>query len=256
MIRLIVANGDSYTQGVGLEDPSHRTWPVVLGDLLGTDHVNLARFASSNRRTVRSTVHRLDALRTERGLAPSEVLVITAWTELRRHEYYSATERVDHRDHASDRGWHRMGMWRRGMHQPTDAYFDHLWSKEGAIADFFLDWVLFDHYLRERGYHRRYVFTFPFDGPIPPIATEFARQLPTDDVLGGLPPRAGTAFDEIPAELPRADDGHPLAEGHAWFARRLADWITAATPPTPPDRQAEYLSFPATAARGAGDHVQ
>ncbi|MGI5472958.1 DUF6071 family protein [Streptomyces sp. CA-132043] len=251
MIRLIVANGDSYTQGVGLDDPSRETWPVVLAGMLGTGHVNLARFASPNRRTVRSTVHRLDALRTERGLAPPEVLAIIAWTELRRHDYYSATERVDHRDHATDRGWHRMGMWRRGAHRPTDAFFDHLWSEEGAIAEFLLDWVLFDHYLRERGYHRRYVFTFPFSGPVPDIAAEFAGQLPADTVLGGLPPRPGTSFDEAVAGLPRADDGHPLAEGHAWFARQLADWLTA----TPPDTRPERRLFPVSAARGPGDRT-
>ncbi|MGP9022857.1 DUF6071 family protein [Streptomyces sp. BR1] len=245
MIRLIVANGDSYTQGVGLDEPSSQAWPVLLAGQLDADHVNLARFASSNRRAVRSTVQRLDALRAERELAPSEVMVVTAWTEFRRHEYYSSTERVDHRDHASDRGWHRMGMWRRGEHEPTDAFFDHLWSMEGTIAGFLLDWVLVDHYLRHRGYHPRYVFTFPFPDPVPPIASEFAAQLPMDDILGGVPPRRGAAFDEIPAELPRTDDGHPLAEGHAWFARKLADWLV---------RQDPKL-FPARAVSDAGGRI-
>lgn len=227
MIRLIVANGDSFTAGVGLDDPSTEAWPVLLAEMFGVDHVSLARFGSSNRRSVRSTVHRLETLRAERDVAPDEVMVITAWTEFGRHEYYSATERFDGRDHPTDRHWRRMGWWRRGVgHQPSDAYFDHLWSKDGEAANFFLDWVMFDRYLRYGGYHPRYAFTFrQFDGPIPANAADFAAQVPAHDVWGGVPPENGRTFTEIPAELPRTDDGHPMAEGHAWFATALAEWI-------------------------------
>lgn len=58
MIRLILTNGSSFTEGVGRGDPSTEEWPVLLDEMFGVDRANLARFTSSSRRPVRSALQR------------------------------------------------------------------------------------------------------------------------------------------------------------------------------------------------------
>jgi Family of unknown function (DUF6071) len=232
MIRLLVTNGCSCTRGEELPDPSTQAWPVVLGKFLGVPQVNLARDGSSNRRIVRSTVASIDRVRAQHEVRPGEVLTLLAWTQSSRHEYYSRRERPEVRtgpaDQPVDRNWQRIGPWRQDAgHRPSAAFYDHLWSDEGQLTNLFLDWVLLDRFLRHEGYQGRYAFAFPVAPGIPEPALQFARQLHGDTVWGGLPPTPGKSFLEMPAGMPRGPGGHPLAEGHEWFATSLAEWVTS-----------------------------
>jgi hypothetical protein len=230
VIRLLVTNGCSCTRGQELPDPGTQSWPVVLAGLLGVPHVNLARDGSSNRRIVRSTVARIDRVRDQYPVRPDEVLMLIAWTQSSRHEYYSARERPEVRDGPADqpvdRNWQRIGPWRQDAgHRPSRAFYDYLWSDEGQLTSLFLDWVLLDRFLRHEGYQGRYAFAFPVAPAIPEPALGFVRQLPGETVWGGLPPRPGKSFLEMPDGMARGPGGHPLAEGHEWFATSLAGWL-------------------------------
>jgi hypothetical protein len=233
MIRLLVTNGCSCTRGEELPDPGTQAWPVVLGKLLGVPPVNLARDGSSNRRIVRSTAARIDGVRDEYLVRPEEVLVLIAWTQSSRHEYYSARERPERRtgpaDHPDDRHWQRIGPWRQDAgHRPSVAFYDHLWSDEGQLTSLFLDWLLLDGFLRHRGYQGRYAFAFPVAPDIPGPARQFARLLDGGTVWGGLPPARGKSFLEMPEGMARGPGGHPLAQAHEWFALSLAQWLGSA----------------------------
>lgn len=230
MIRLLVANGCSYTRGEELPDPKAQAWPVLLARRLGIEVVNLAADGASNRRIVRSTVAELEGLRAARSLRPDEVLTVVAWSQSSRWEYYSERERQalhqDPPDLPVDRHWQRIGSWlERTGHRPSRAFYDHLWSEPGQLTGWFLDWALLDTYLRQFGYHTRYAFAFPIPPTIPEPAAPFARLLPASDTWGGLPPAEGMSFMELARATPRGPGGHPLAEGHEAFAGKLAAWF-------------------------------
>jgi hypothetical protein len=230
VIRLVVANGCSCTRGAELPDPERTAWPVVLGERLGIEVVNLAMDGGSNRRIVRSTTLCIDAVRQRRDLQAAEVLVLLAWTQVSRHEYFSPTERQEERDgppdNEVDANWQRVGPWRRDRrHRPSQVFYKHLWSEEGQLVNFLLDWVLLDRWLRFSGYGARYAFAFPMPRELPGPARQLIGQLESTSVSGGLPPAEGTSFLEAPAELPRGPGGHPLTEGHAWFSKVLAGWL-------------------------------
>jgi hypothetical protein len=232
MIRLLVTNGCSYTRGEELPDPTAEAWPVVLGRLLGVPYVNLARDGSSNRRIVRTTIASVDGICRERAIPPDDVLVLLAWTQSSRHEYYSRRERPELRDLPADlpvdRNWHGIGPWRQDEgHRPSRAFYNHLWSDEGQLTNLFLDWVLLDRYLRYEKYQARYAFAFPVVPDLPEPALQFANQLQGSAVWGGLPPTPGRSFVELPPGTARGPGGHPLAEGHEWFARSLAEWLSS-----------------------------
>jgi Family of unknown function (DUF6071) len=230
VIRLLVTNGCSFTRGEELSDPSIEAWPFVLARLLGIPQVvNLARDGSSNRRIVRSTVACIDRVREDHAVRPDEVLMLIAWTQVSRHEYYSAREWPEEEcgpeDYQVDRHWQGIGPWRQAAgHRPSRAYYDNLWSAEGQMVNLFLDWVLLDRFLSHHGYQSRYVFAFPMT-KIPEPALGFTLQLSGETVWGGLPPKPRKSFRAMPAKFPRGLYGHPLAEGHEWIAGSLADWL-------------------------------
>jgi hypothetical protein len=58
------------------------------------------------------------------------------------------------------------------------------------------------------------------------ISLSRAKQVLAESVWGGLPPVPDNPFLEIPEGLARGSGGHPLAEGHAWFAASLATWLS------------------------------
>ena len=231
MVKLLVTNGCSCTRGQELRDPASQAWPTLLGGALGIDVVNLARDGSSNRRIVRSTVAQLGDICAERVLQPQEVMVLLAWTQFSRHEYHAPREPPEvvpgPADGPGDRGWQRIGPWRQHAgHKPSRAFYDHLWSEEGQLANFFLDWALLDGFLQQGGFHARYAFAFPLAGTVPSLARPFTRMLREDTVWGGLPPLPRRSFLEMPDGLPCGPGGHPLEEGHAWFAMSLAKWLS------------------------------
>lgn len=230
MVRLLVSNGCSFTRGEELTEPEGESWPSLLARLFRVELVNLAQIGASNRRIVRSTVLALDDIRRRSGFEPEEILVLLAWTQSSRHEYYSpsdvAEQRIDSPGGEIDLNWHQIGSWRyKNRHRPSRAFYRELWSEEGQLINFFLDWILLDRWLSTGGYEARYVFAIP-----PPAATTgpaslLMGQLDPQLVWGGLPVVAGRSFREISIDLPRGPGGHPLADGHARFASLLADWL-------------------------------
>lgn len=231
-IDLIVANGCSCTRGEELAAPGEDAWPTVLGGLLGIEVVNVARDGSSNRRIVRSNVLLLERIARERGLSPGQVLSLSAWTELSRSEYFSFMETDERRDGpgdtAVDRGWQRIGSWRaKSRHRPSRAFYRHLWSDESQLLNFLLDWTMYESWCSDRGFATAYAFAFP----LPPVDRagenlEALRcMLPLRKTWGGALRAEGFSMLEMPDGLERGTGGHPLRDGHAWFARGLADWV-------------------------------
>jgi hypothetical protein len=209
--------------------PERDAWPVVLADSLGVGLVNLARNGSSNRRIIRTLVELLPTVIEEKGCAPEEILTLVSWTETSRHEYYTGKKRSRGRFSLGDRfhdGWQRIGAWRVPEgDRPTIAFYDHLWNDDGQLASHFLDWAMMDALLRDTGVHPRYSFTFLIPRNLPAPALAVAAQLSQARTFGGVPPRPGTCFLEMPTEYERGPGGHPLERGHRWFAGQLETWL-------------------------------
>ena len=233
MIRLLVAAGCSCTAGWELADRDAESWPAVLADLFDLDVVNLGRGGASNRKIVRTVVSELPDLITDRGRRPSEVIVIPAWTEVVRHEYYRRPSRAEARAMTRRYGRPRPGAgWRpiqpalRDQGDPASvAFYEHLWSDEGQISNLLLDWVMFDRWLVALGVLARYAFAFPLPGAVPSVAEPLLAQVPGELTFGGIPPRPGTAFLPMTRKMERGPGGHPLQAGHALFAGELHEWL-------------------------------
>lgn len=227
MIRLLVTNGCSHTRGAELADPESQSWPARLGQALGVPVVNMARDGSSNRRIVRTTVARLPGVCAEAAVSPDQILVVIAWTESSRHEYYRPGDRPQPPSHhVAERNWEDIGSWRNDAgHKPSRAFYDHLWSDEGQLTNLFLDWLLLERYLRRNRFQARFSFAHPAPTILPKSSRPFLAQLDGSATLGGLPPCAEMSFLGMIEGRDRGPEGHPLADGHAVFAQRLARWI-------------------------------
>jgi hypothetical protein len=227
VIRLLVANGCSQTRGAELADPETQAWPALLARELGIPHLNMARDGSSNRRIVRTTVARLPLICEEARVSPQEVLVLIAWTHTVRHEFHVPGKRPEPTaHHAVDHNWEDIGPWRQQAgHRQSRAFYDHLWSDEGQIANLFLDWLLLDRYLQQMGYIARYAFAGPESPRVVAAAQWFTRQLPVDTTFGGIPPQPGMSFLEMVKGRAHGPAGHPLEDSHIVFAGALAQWL-------------------------------
>lgn len=230
MIRLLATNGCSQARGTEMDDPETQAWPAVLARELGVPHVNMARDGASNRRIVRTTVARLPIVCQEAAVRPDEVLVVIAWTHSVRHEFYRPGTRAQPlAAHPVDHNWEHIGPWRR-WHRPTRAFYNHLWSEEGQVTNFFLDWLLLDRFLGQEGYQARYAFAGPEVIRVPEAARPFLRPLRSETTFGGLPPAPGTSLMAMSLDRDRGPGGQPLADSHARFARALSQWIAAELP--------------------------
>lgn len=229
MIRLLVTNGCSCAVGKEMEHPARDGWPTVLAESLGVELVNLARNGSSNRRIIRTLVEQLPTVIKQSGYAPDEIMTMVSWSETSRHEHYVGKKRSLRRFNVGDRfhdGWQRIGSWRVAEgHKGSIAFYDHLWNDDGQLANHFLDWLMMDALLRDTGVHPRYNFAFPIPRELPSPAVVAAEQLDPTRTFGGIPPRPGTCFLEMPKEFARGPGGHSLEEGHRWFAGQLRTWL-------------------------------
>ncbi|WP_442892651.1 DUF6071 family protein [Agromyces sp. CCNWLW208] len=228
--RYLVTNGCSCTRGEELTDPESQAWPYLLAKLVDAKPVNLAMDGASNRRIVRSSIQLLPRLLTQLDCDPADLLVLTCWTELSRHEYYSQEEEPESRGHPDvsdrDEGWHRIGIWRyRARHRPSRAFYRHLWTEQGQAVNFCTDWIALDAYLQRLGVSRRYLFAFPPPQLSSPVLQPFVSQLPLKDVLGVGANGQAMAFIDLVDHLPKGKGGHPLAEGHKWYAEAVAGWL-------------------------------
>ncbi|MGO9956471.1 MAG: DUF6071 family protein [Solirubrobacteraceae bacterium] len=225
----MVVNGCSLTRGQELADPEREAWPRRLADLLGTELVNLARDGGSNRRIVRTSVQEIPALVAKSGVSASNVTVIAMWTHLARSEYYNAQEPETYteggQDREADRGWHRVGPWRQSEgHQPSRAFYEHLWSQHGQATGFVLEWMLLDAFLVSLGYRVRYAFGFPVDKRALASVRHLTINLDPARTFGGRLENAAS-FIELAERYPRGRGGHPLADAHASYAALVAAWL-------------------------------
>lgn len=228
MIKLLVANGCSMTAGDELDSPETRAWPVLLAQALGVDLVNMGLSGGSNRRIVRTTVAMLPTLCRERSVTPEETLVLCTWTRPDRTELFDPGF-TKPRPFEADLNWRGLGPFitdRRD--KQARAFYRHLWSEDGQIGSFVLDWILLDSFLRLRGYASRYAFAYRDVTTLPPLPLRgLPDQIDRKTVFGGFPVGQGMSFDDMTLDLPRASRNHPLAEGHALFARMLTAWLAA-----------------------------
>lgn len=150
-----------------------------------------------------------------------------AWTHSVRHEFFAPGKRSEPlMNHPVEHNWEDIGPWRQDAgDRPSRAFYDHLWSDEGQMANLFLDWVLLDRYLRQEGYMARYAFAGPEIPQVDGAAKWFTRQLPGEMTFGGLPQRAGMTFLDMAKGRARAPRGHPLEDSHTIFGRALAQWL-------------------------------
>lgn len=231
MIKLLIANGCSYTRGAELDDPAMEAWPRVLGARLSAAVVNMASDGGSNRRIVRTTLGNVERLLAERSIRPEECLFIGMWTGLTRGEC--------HRRHRHDRGnrpklpyetnWHRLGRWRIDEGDAaSEAYFGHLWDEAGAATNTFTDWLLLDAYLLRLGVHARYCYAWDMlPAKLPEEARALALRVDTDRVFGGCADRSTVSFHTlISGRYPTGKLFHPLREAHAAFAEDLFAWLS------------------------------
>ncbi|MEU3374631.1 DUF6071 family protein [Streptomyces sp. NPDC006660] len=229
-VRLLVANGCSYTRGAEL-GRAQDAWPTLVANALDVPWVNLGCDGGSNRRVVRTTVGQLDRLAAEHRVSVEEVLVICMWTGLSRHECFTRRRDKGHgyRPNLPDElRWHRLSRWRIQIEdQLSEAYYRHLWSAQGAMTNFALDWLMLDGYLRSRGVQGKYVFAWD--------VLRFRQDEQTRRLLSGLDPatvyggsvtNSRTSFyTDIIGRFPTGDMQHPLEEAHASFSSSLTDWL-------------------------------
>jgi hypothetical protein len=163
-IRLVVANGCSFTYGTCLARPEQSCWARLLADALDAPLVNIAAGGGSNRRLVRTTVEQLPRIAAEAGCRPAETLFVAMWAELPRWEVYDpGTPDAGFLPGSfTDRPWHRLGIWSmdRG-YPPARRYYRYLQHDQGDFLSFLLGYGLLECFLRVQGF--QYAFTLAED---------------------------------------------------------------------------------------------
>lgn len=230
MIRLLVANGCSFTRGAELGDPGSTAWPAVLASRLGVPVANLGSDGGSNRRIVRTTVGVLDQVCGEFGVPVEETLVLCMWTCATRGEYHvrRRRDRGNRPDLPYETDWRRLGPW--SMEEEGSAanvHFRSMWSKEGGTINLLTDWVLLDTYLRSRGALARYAYAWNvLPSKMPAEAAGLFTQLERTSVYGNTFDSSETSFQNSTRDRFRLGPGlHPLEAAHAYFAARLEEWL-------------------------------
>jgi hypothetical protein len=231
-IKILVANGCSYTRGAELADPSHEAWPAVLAGRLGVPVVNLASDGGSNRRIVRTTVENLARVCAEHGVTPADSLVVCMWTGLARAEHRrpGRPDQGNRPDLPYETDWHRLGRWRVAeRHRASAAYFRHLWDEGGAAVDVLLDWLLLDAHLRSAGATARYCFAWDvLPGRLPAEAAGLLARLDPTTVHGGAVDSGRASFyGSVAGTHPTGTLYHPLAAAHTAYAEELSAWLRA-----------------------------
>lgn len=240
MIKLLVANGCSYTRGAELQDPASTAWPARLAKRLGVQVANLASDGGSNRRAVRTTVGNLDRVCRDFDVPVPETLVLCMWTGTARGECHLGRrrDRGKRPDLPYETNWHRLGRWRmREGDRASEAYFRHLWTEQGATIDLLTDWILLDSFLRHRGAVGRYAYAWDIlPSKIPDEAATLFDQLDRATVYDNSFQSNETSFYEsIRGNFETGEIYHPLEAAHAYFAERLETWL-----------RSQDLAFPVT----------
>jgi len=237
VIKLLVVNGCSLTQGLELGEPERDSWPAILSRRLGVELVNLAREGGSNRRIVRTTATRIIDISRDYGVDPAEMLVLLLWTSTERAEYLDATTRyprkgIDRGPYAGNREairsaeWNQIGPWlRTRRNRAVRAFYNHLWSPEAQHANFIVDWALLDAFLSLRGFHARYAFGYSEETGWTTGDDGLDHLIDRQRVLGGCDGVPENSFLGLTWNLPRGPRKHPLADSHHRFAEKLQSWL-------------------------------
>lgn len=229
-IRLLVANGCSFTWGDELAERDH-AWPHVLGRQLGVDVVNLGICGGSNRRMVRTTVAALPGIAAERGLPAASVLYLVMWASVERFEFFDPDD-TDAGGRSpwlpGDERWHRVLPWAaRRRDRISRMFYRHMYSDQGAIETFLADWVLAQSFLELSGFRYGFLAARPllrgFDPP-----QRLLRLLDPAHVLGGAAGMDQYAMQEVTmGRHEYGPRGHPLTAAHLEYTRTvITPWVT------------------------------
>jgi Family of unknown function (DUF6071) len=232
-VRLVVANGCSFSYGVDLREPGVSCWGRVLADHLGAAFVNLAAGGGGNRRLVRTTVEQLAPLAAARGCQPEQVLFLGMWTELPRWEVYDPAEpeHVAVAESFRDRPWHRIGPWSLDRrYRPAQHYYRYLQHDEADFLNFLLGYVLLESYLRQRGFRHGFCLVegFPQLAGDTAGCADYLADIDEQHLLGGWRRCGELSFVEVIRDraLPMSGrrrgvgrgNGHPLEQAHRVYA--------------------------------------
>ncbi|MEV0680181.1 DUF6071 family protein [Actinosynnema sp. NPDC050436] len=228
-IRLLIANGCSFTWGDELDDRA-RAWPHVVGRALGAEVVNLGVCGGSNRRLVRTTVETLHRVVTDHRLMSTEVLFLGMWTSLERYEFFDpdTPDPVGRADLLpGDEHWRRVLPWAaRRRERLARTYYREIHDDRGALNTFLVDWVLLQSFLSHGGYHFGFLASRPLFRDAPPPPAHLTDLIDPRYVHGGLTGLDGHSMSTMTAHShaygPRR---HPLTAAHEHFAGAIMPWL-------------------------------
>lgn len=231
-IKLLITIGNSLTSGVGIEDKS-LVWPALVGKALDIEVHDISVATKGNRRMIRDAYHKLPMIIGERGLAASEVLVLTMWGSSDFGEYYRG-----------DR-WEQLRPWgvRNGQDKRIHAklFYKMFYHDVGGTINTLVDWVGFEGFLKSQGYH--YGFMFGMEAslfPIPDshrmkdISEVYYALLDQKRLLGNdMDTHTNkSVFTNIGKDFPTDDmdhlihGQHPLAEGMQFYTENhILPWL-------------------------------
>jgi len=212
MIKNILTVGDSFTYGEELED-RNLSWPVLLGNKVSADVVNLARPGAGNKRMVRHVIEHVAS-------GQPVDLVVVAWSSPGRQEFADADGFFDIWPGYSGNMFKREQAWRIDLLN----YINRFHNDEWMYKQYLLDVILLQSFLKEHGipyvmcktvgneYYHRAFFT-----RVKPVA-----ELVNSDGFLGWPDAGMT---EWVGECERGPNGHFLEAGHEIVANQIYEHI-------------------------------
>lgn len=219
MIKKIVAYGDSFVQGGGLNPDDAMaihpdSWPFQLGKKLGVPVSNRGKGGGSNKLSIIKLMEDAD-----RGLLTKDTLVVFAWTGIQRTTYYDQ----------NNNEWNDLLIGH--THQTPSRmlihklYYERMYSDYDAILQLFQQQMFVDFYLKWLGVKHFFVNSFSEFSylPIAACPVKLADDFKENYLLG----YSNSLLDEIVRTrgLVCSDTYHPSIEGHALIAALMEDYI-------------------------------
>lgn len=219
MIKKIVAYGDSFVQGGGLNPDDVMaihpdSWPFQLGKKLGVPAINRGKGGSSNKLSIVRLME--DA---NDGLLTKDTLVVFAWTGIQRTAYHDQ----------NNNEWHDLLIG----HTPQTPsrvlihkmYYERMYSDYDAVLQIFQQQMFVDLYLKWLGVKHFFVNSFSEFSylPIAECPVKLADDFKENYLLG----YSNSLLNEIVRKrgLVCSDTYHPSIEGHVLIAALMEDYI-------------------------------
>jgi hypothetical protein len=219
MIKKIIAYGDSFVQGGGLNPDDTMaihpdSWPFQLGKKLGVPVSNRAKGGSSNKLSIVRLME--DA---SNGLLTNDTLVIFAWTGIQRTTFYNSEKNewqdllIGHKPKSAD---HLL------IHK---LYYEKMYSDYDCVLQIFQQQMFVDLYLKWLGVKHFFVNSFAEFSylPIAECPVKLADDFKENFLLG----YTNSLLLEIVRTrgLVCSDTYHPSLEGHTLIADMMVEYI-------------------------------